>query len=213
MTSVEDRKEPNEMMPEFEDDQDSFQGFSIGTGDISIKANVPKRKQTSSHSFKYAYAQLEKERAQQQEYEQLTFSGIVKMVNNPEIRKRPLIEIYFKDVTLTLKVKNKHLLRCVTGKIKPGRITAIMGRSRAGKTTFLSAVAGKTIRCIMTGSILINGKNDSIQSYKKIIGFVPQDDIVHGNLTVEENLWFSEKCRYTPFSSLLTPTAFNLYSD
>ena len=101
MTSVEDKKEPNEMMPEFEDDQDSFQGFSIGTGDISIKANVPKRKQTSSHSFKYAYAQLEKERAQQQEYEQLSFSGIVKMVNNPEIRKRPLIEIDFKDVTLT----------------------------------------------------------------------------------------------------------------
>ena len=101
MTSVEDKKEPNEMMPEFEDDQDSFQGFSIGTGDTSIKANVPKRKQTSSHSFKYAYAQLEKERAQQQEYEQLSFSGIVKMVNNPEIRKRPLIEIDFKDVTLT----------------------------------------------------------------------------------------------------------------
>ncbi|KAK4578745.1 hypothetical protein RGQ29_028719 [Quercus rubra] len=195
VTSVEDKTEPNEMMPEFEDDQDSFQGFSIGTGDTSIKANVPKRKQTSSHSFKYAYAQLEKERAQQQEYEQLTFSGIVKMVNNPEIRKRPLIEIDFKDVTLTLKVKNKHLLRCVTGKIKPGHITAIMGPSRAGKTTFLSAVAGKTIGCIMTGSILINGKNDSIQSYKKIIGFVPQDDIVHGNLTVEENLWFSAKCR------------------
>ncbi|KAF3955680.1 hypothetical protein CMV_019123 [Castanea mollissima] len=195
VTSVEDKKEPNEMMPEFEDDQDSFQGFSIGTGDISIKANVPMRKQTRSHSFKYAYAQLEKERAQRQEYEQLTFSGMVKMVNNPEIRKRPLIEIALKDVTLTLKVKNKHLLRCVTGKIKPGCITAIMGPSGAGKTTFLSAVAGKAIGCIMTGSILINGKNDSIQSYKKIIGFVPQDDTVHGNLTVEENLWFSAKCR------------------
>jgi ABC-type multidrug transport system ATPase subunit len=25
---------------------------------------------------------------------------------------------------------------------------------------------------------------------------VPQDDVVHGNLTVEENLWFSAQCRY-----------------
>ena len=106
-----------------------------------------------------------------------------------------MIEISFKNLTLTLKVKNKHLLRCVTGKIKPGRITAVLGPSGAGKTTFLSAIAGKAIGCTMSGSILINGKNDSIHSYKKIIGFVPQDDIVHGNLTVEENFWFSAKCR------------------
>ncbi|KAM0013427.1 putative ABC-type sulfate transporter [Helianthus debilis subsp. tardiflorus] len=71
-----------------------------------------------------------------------------------------------------------------------------MGPSGAGKTTFLSALAGKSHGCKITGSILINGKPDSIHSYKKIIGFVPQDDIVHGNLTVEENLWFSAKCRY-----------------
>ncbi|KAM0038851.1 putative ABC-type sulfate transporter [Helianthus debilis subsp. tardiflorus] len=70
-----------------------------------------------------------------------------------------------------------------------------MGPSGAGKTTFLSALAGKSHGCKITGSILINGKPDSIHSYKKIIGFVPQDDIVHGNLTVEENLWFSAKCR------------------
>jgi ABC-type multidrug transport system ATPase subunit len=70
-----------------------------------------------------------------------------------------------------------------------------MGPSGAGKTTFLSALAGKATGCTMTGSILINGKNESIHSYKKIIGFVPQDDIVHGNLTVEENLRFSARCR------------------
>ncbi|XLR30926.1 hypothetical protein S83_058826, partial [Arachis hypogaea] len=29
----------------------------------------------------------------------------------------------------------------------------------------------------------------------KIIGFVTQDDVVHGNLTVEENLWISAQCR------------------
>ncbi|XP_059457230.1 ABC transporter G family member 24-like [Corylus avellana] len=196
--SIEKKTEPSDLMQvmhKIELDPDSYPGFDIGTGDKSIQVQVPKGKQTHSQIFKYAYNQLEKERAQQQENEKLTFSGVVKLATNTEIRKRPLIEISFKDLTLTLKAKNKHLLRCVTGKIKPGRITAVMGPSGAGKTTFLSAVAGKAIGCKMTGLILINGKNDSIHSYKKIIGFVPQDDIVHGNLTVEENLWFSAKCR------------------
>lgn len=43
--------------------------------------------------------------------------------------------------------------------------------------------------------ILINGKIEPLRAYKKIIGFVPQDDIVHGNLTVQENLWFNARCR------------------
>ena len=35
------------------------------------------------------------------------------------------------------------------------------------------------------GLVLINGKSGSMQSYKKIIGFVPQDDIIHGIHFVE----------------------------
>ncbi|KAL6123895.1 hypothetical protein ACLB2K_076412 [Fragaria x ananassa] len=193
------KKEPSELMQimrKIEDDPENYKGFSIGGEDTNV-GNVPKGKQIHTHTqiFNYAYAQIEKEKAQQQDYKDLTFSGVVKMATNNEVRKRPLIEISLKDLTLTLKSKNKHLLRCVTGKIKPGRITAVMGPSGAGKTTFLSALAGKAIGCNMTGLILVNGRNVSIHSYKKIIGFVPQDDIVHGNLTVEENLWFSAKCR------------------
>ncbi|KAE8684826.1 ABC transporter G family member 28 [Hibiscus syriacus] len=116
------------------------------------------------------------------------------MATNSNIRTRPMIEIHFKDLTLTLKKNNKHLLRCVTGKLSPGRVSAVMGPSGAGKTTFLSALTGKTAAgCAVTGQILVNGKNEPIQAYRKIIGYVPQDDIVHGNLTVEENLRFSAR--------------------
>ncbi|KAL3649710.1 ABC transporter G member 24 [Castilleja foliolosa] len=157
--------------------------------------NVKKKNQTHSQIFKYAYSRLEREKAQQQQNKNLTFSGVISLATDSEIKKRPLIEIAFKDLTVTLKGKHKNLMRAVTGKIKPGRITAIMGPSGAGKTTFLSALAGKAVGCMVNGTILINGKSVSIHSYKKIIGFVPQDDIVHGNLTVEENLWFSARCR------------------
>ncbi|KAM5579190.1 hypothetical protein ABKV19_009129 [Rosa sericea] len=192
------QKESGELiqMSETEDNPESFERCIFGPED-TIVGNVSSGKLTHTHSqiFKYAYAQLEKEKAQQQDYEDFTLPGVVKITNNIETRKRPLIEISFKDLTLTLKAQNKHLLRCVSGKIKPGCITAVMGPSGAGKTTFVSALAGKAIGCKVTGLILINGKNEAIHSYKRIIGFVPQDDIVHGNLTVEENLWFSAKCR------------------
>ncbi|KAL1079751.1 hypothetical protein V6Z11_D10G241600 [Gossypium hirsutum] len=184
-------------MHEIEDDIEKHDRFDVSSHDRKSKGHTTKGKQphTNSQIFKYAYAELEKEKAKQEENKDLTFSGVVSMATNPEIRKRPLIEVSFKDLTLTLKGKDKHLLRCVTGKIKPGRITAVMGPSGAGKTTFISALAGKAMGCKMTGLILINGKNESIRSYRKIIGYVPQDDIVHGNLTVEENLWFNAKCR------------------
>ncbi|CAA2958584.1 white-brown complex homolog 30, partial [Olea europaea subsp. europaea] len=105
------------------------------------------------------------------------------MATDTDNRIRPTIKVDFEDLTITLKKKHKHLMRSVTGKFLPGRISAVMGPSGAGKTTFLSAVASKSTGCTMSGSILVNGKPDSIHCYKKITGFVPQDDIVHGNLT------------------------------
>ncbi|XP_074276383.1 ABC transporter G family member 24-like isoform X2 [Silene latifolia] len=161
------------------------------------KKNTPKGKNdnTESQIFKYAYAQIEREKSRERQSENLSFSGVISMATGDQIMKRPLIEIDFKDLTLTLKGKKRHLLKNLTGKIMAGHISAVMGPSGAGKTTFLTALAGKATGCTQNGLILVNGRPESIHSYKKIVGFVPQDDIVHGNLTVEENLWFSARCR------------------
>nr|CAB3484016.1 unnamed protein product [Digitaria exilis] len=156
----------------------------------------PKGKHRSTHTqvFKYAYGEIEKEKFRQQENKNLTFTGVIAMVTDQQKEiTRPLLKVEFRDLTLML--GKKKLLRSINGQLRPGRVTAVMGPSGAGKTTFLNAVTGKVNGYKMTGSVLVNGKNVNIRSYKKIIGFVPQDDIVHGNLTVEENLWFSAKCR------------------
>ncbi|XP_016724153.2 ABC transporter G family member 28 [Gossypium hirsutum] len=187
------------MLHEIEDNPESHEGINIEIGDKQGKKNPPKGKDlhTQSQMFRYAYGQIEKEKALQEQNKNLTFSGVISMANEVDdlIRKRFTIEIVFKDLTITLKGKNIHLMRSVSGKLSPGRVSAVMGPSGAGKTTFLSALTGKAPGCVMTGSVQINGKDESIQAFKKIIGFVPQDDIVHGNLTVAENLWFSARCR------------------
>ncbi|KAH0872756.1 hypothetical protein HID58_070118, partial [Brassica napus] len=186
------------VQPTFEIEDDATAG-SIERPSVTTtggkRGKGHRMKKSQSQILRYAYNQIEKEKAREVENRNLTFSGIVNMATYSEMKKRTLMELSFKDLTLTLKSNSKHLLRCVTGSMKPGRITAVMGPSGAGKTSLLSALAGKAVGCKLSGLILINGKELSIHSYKKIIGFVPQDDIVHGNLTVEENIWFHAKCR------------------
>lgn len=193
------------MVESLDSDLDSHSGFDMAIGDRHVKKQNPKAKQlhTKSQIFKYAYGQLEKEKAMEQMQQNLTFSGVISMATETDMKTRPTIELAFKDLTITLRNKHKHLMRRVTGKILPGRISAVMGPSGAGKTTFLSAVAGKIRGCHISGSILINGRPDSIHCYQKIVGFVPQDDIVHGNLTVEENLRFSARCRCVSYWILI----------
>lgn len=165
------------------------------TGGQRARITRPLTPQTASQIFRYAYAQIEKERELQNKSmnwnEVLLQAGQVQ----EDKKKRLKIEITFQDLSLSLKGSKKKILCNVNGKLSPGRVTAVMGPSGAGKTTFLNALAGKTYKSITTGLVLINGKPDPIKSYKKVIGFVPQDDIVHGNLTVEENLWFSAHYR------------------
>lgn len=197
------KKEPSaltKMMHSIENETDNAEGFHMQIGDKNIKKQAVNAKNlhTRSQIFKYAYGQLEKEKAMEQKTKNMTFSGVISMATNEntELKTRPPIEVAFKDLTITLKKKHKHLMRSVTGKLMPGRISAVMGPSGAGKTTFLSAVTGKLTQCTLSGIVLINGRTESIHSYKKIIGFVAQDDIVHGDLTVEENLRFNARCRY-----------------
>ncbi|XP_071719365.1 putative white-brown complex homolog protein 30 [Rutidosis leptorrhynchoides] len=191
----------NEMLESMDDGSGNQELFSLETGDKQFKKKKVKTKRdlhTKSQIFKYAYGQIEKEKAMEEKNKNMTFSGllsIAKRGGEDSLRRRPRIEIAFNELTLTLKGKRKCIMRSVSGKLMPGRISAVMGPSGAGKTTFLSALTGKITGCTMSGMILVNGKNESIHCYKKIVGFVPQDDIVHGDLTVEENLRFSARCR------------------
>ncbi|KAJ3094464.1 hypothetical protein HDU97_008035 [Phlyctochytrium planicorne] len=98
----------------------------------------------------------------------------------------------FKDLSLTLP-SGITVLKGVSGQIRAGRMTAIMGPSGAGKTTFMNVLMGKVNRT--GGELKINGVVTEMQKYKKIIGYVPQEDIMHRELTVRENILYSARIR------------------
>eukprot|EP00798_Chlamydomonas_sp_ICE-L_P010289 gene10289-8212_t len=84
--------------------------------------------------------------------------------------------------------KGNPSLRCFPS----GKLNAVMGPSGSGKTTFLNVLAGRTGGDVtITGKVHVNGAYMKIKKLKKVTGFVPQDDIVHEDLSVRENLYYS----------------------
>lgn len=79
--------------------------------------------------------------------------------------------------------------------IEPGEFVAIVGGSGAGKTTLLNCLSG--MADFTSGDILINGESirTNERSIRSIIGYVPQNDIVYDNLTLEKMLYYSAKLR------------------
>ena len=79
--------------------------------------------------------------------------------------------------------------------IKPGELVAIIGGSGAGKSTILNCMCGYLPPA--RGSVYINGIDlyRNFDSLKKLIGYVPQSDIVYDNLTLHDMLAYTAKLR------------------
>ncbi|XP_044485244.1 ABC transporter G family member 10-like [Mangifera indica] len=90
---------------------------------------------------------------------------------------------------------NKFILEDVSVEARPGEITAIAGPSGAGKTTLLEILAGKISLQNMAGQVLVNGRPMVVSCFRKISGYVTQDDALFPLLTVEETLMFSALLR------------------
>ncbi|KAJ3025743.1 UNVERIFIED_CONTAM: hypothetical protein HDU68_006733, partial [Siphonaria sp. JEL0065] len=98
----------------------------------------------------------------------------------------------FDSLGLTLP-DGKTILEGVSGSINAGRMTAIMGPSGAGKTTFMNVLMGKVART--AGTLKINNAVAEMKAFKKIIGYVPQEDVMIEELTVRENIRYSARTR------------------
>ena len=91
---------------------------------------------------------------------------------------------------------SKILLRDMSFTVYPQELVGIMGPSGAGKTTLLYSLLG--IKSADRGRSLIAGADIRYHydSLKDMIGYVPQDDIIHPELTVAEALTYAAELRF-----------------
>ncbi|RNB79248.1 ABC transporter ATP-binding protein [Brevibacillus panacihumi] len=83
-----------------------------------------------------------------------------------------------------------HILQGVSFEVKKGGVTVLLGRNGAGKTTTLRSLMG--LNPIATGAITFKGEAihhlPTYEIARKGIGYVPEDQGVFPELTIEENL-------------------------
>nr|XP_054489006.1 broad substrate specificity ATP-binding cassette transporter ABCG2 [Agelaius phoeniceus] len=91
------------------------------------------------------------------------------------------------------KTTKKEVLKDVNGIMKPG-LNAILGPTGSGKSSLLDILAARKDPRGLSGDILINGAPQPA-NFKCTSGYVVQDDVVMGTLTVRENLKFSAALR------------------
>jgi len=98
-------------------------------------------------------------------------------------------------------IDGKELLDNISLTARPGTLTAIIGGSGAGKTTLSRLIAGHTRPS--SGSVTFEG-HDIHREYAALrtrIGMVPQDNIVHRQLTVNRELGYAAELRLPPDTS------------
>ncbi|XP_031636507.1 protein scarlet [Contarinia nasturtii] len=101
------------------------------------------------------------------------------------------VNVYTKDKKNGNSTNNlKRIINNSTGFIQPGTLMAVMGSSGAGKSTLMSALAFRNMPgTIVEGNILVNNRPVGPFMHRSS-GFVHQDDLFDGTLTVLEHMTF-----------------------
>jgi ABC transport system ATP-binding/permease protein len=103
---------------------------------------------------------------------------------------------------LILETQGKRRLDDLSFALEPGQFVALVGGSGAGKSTLMRTLLGTEAATM--GRVNINGSDlrQNFNIYRDQIGYVPQDDIIHMDLTVEEVLTYAAKLRLPPDTNI-----------
>ncbi len=112
-------------------------------------------------------------------------------------------------VGLAIEFRGHCILKDASFDARPGQFVGILGPSGAGKTTLLKALSG--LYSTTQGEVWIDNQPiGQIDDLSRYLGFVPQQEIVHLDLTARQALMFSAKLRLprrTPVSEIRRLTA------
>ncbi|MEV6651843.1 FHA domain-containing protein [Streptomyces sp. NPDC051219] len=106
------------------------------------------------------------------------------------------VSLDVQDLAVTVDGGRKTLLDHVSFPVREKCLLAVVGPSGAGKSTLLNALTG--LRPANRGTVLYDGR-DLYRDYAELrqrIGLVPQDDILHSQLTVRRALGYAAELRF-----------------
>jgi len=94
-----------------------------------------------------------------------------------------------------IEVPGRRLVEAASLTLYPSELVGLMGPSGAGKTTLLNALNGYVRPT--SGAVLFNGLDlyANYDQFRQHIGYVPQDDIMHRDLTVRQALEYTARLR------------------
>ncbi|KAH7352830.1 hypothetical protein KP509_19G066000 [Ceratopteris richardii] len=94
------------------------------------------------------------------------------------------------------KRKVLHILKDVSGIVRPSRLTLLLGPPSSGRTTLLLALAGKLSDDLrVSGKVTYNGHTMNEFIPQRTSAYISQHDTHYGMMTVRETLEFSSRCQ------------------
>jgi len=111
------------------------------------------------------------------------------------LRPAPSNGVHIQAAGLIQTAGKRKLLNDVSFEVKPGELVAIVGGSGAGKTTLLDALAG--VRPAHSGEVRFDDVSvyQNLQVFRSVLGYVPQDDIIHADLPLRRTLRYAAQLR------------------
>jgi len=98
-------------------------------------------------------------------------------------------------VGVGVEIPSRSLIEAISLTLYPSELIGLMGPSGCGKSTLIHALDGYSRPS--HGSVLFNQQDlyTHHDQFRMHIGYVPQDDIIHGNLSVRQALYYSARLR------------------
>jgi len=131
-----------------------------------------------------------------QDYDQIQLGAIKLVVKSGGFEKFDQSKGVRLDVVEAMQQnQEKIFLHKTSLSIYPNEFVGLLAPAGAGKSTLVETIIG--IRKPTSGQVFINGTDfhENFDSFRQWIGYVPQDDIIHKELTVRQCLYFAAKLR------------------
>lgn len=97
----------------------------------------------------------------------------------------------------------KRVLQNVSVRIRPSELVGVIGANGSGKSTLINILSGRAFPC--EGSVRLNDVDlhAHFQALKLHIAFMPQQDVLHEQLTLRQSLGYTARLRLPPDTNLV----------